>query len=115
MALYSVWDWQRNAYKVFSTPTPVSVGDDPLPPRPSRISPIGADPDMDVKPLPSGAKFVGHDHMCRGEIRRAPAGFGDLGDDAGSGSTGTRSGLLMFSLGLAAATAYFWWRDAKVG
>lgn len=100
MALYSVWDWNRNSYRVYSTPTPVSVGDDPVPPKPSGISPIGANPDSDVKPLPPGARFVGYDHLARGEIRRMSSGFGDLGDDAGNGGSFWTQPVVMFSLGV---------------
>jgi hypothetical protein len=101
MALYSVWDWNRNSYRVYSTPTPVSVGDDPIPPKPNGISPIGANPDSDVKPLPPGARFIGYDHLARGEIRRVSNGFGDLGDDAGSGGNFWTQPAVMFSFGVA--------------
>lgn len=84
MAFYSTWDWNRNSWRVYATKTPVSVGDDPIPPRPRSASPIGADPDTGVKPLPSGAKFIGYSHVCRGEVRRLSRGMGDSGDDAGS-------------------------------
>jgi hypothetical protein len=100
MALYSVWDWNRNSYRVFTTPTHVSVGDDPIPPNPSGISSIGANPDTDIKPLPSGAKFIGHDLLARGEIRRMPAGFTDLGDDAGTGGSFWMQPVVMFSAGV---------------
>lgn len=105
MALYSVWDWDRNAWRVYATKAAASVGDDPVPPRPVNVSPIGADPDMDVKPLPAGAKFVGFDLICRGEVRRLPAG--PLGDDAGSSPS---SGWGMFAIGAALATAFWVWR-----
>jgi hypothetical protein len=99
MALYSVWDWNRNLYRVYSTPTPVSVGDDPSPPKPSNISPIGANPDTDVNPLPSGARFIGHSHFARGEIRRAPTSLMDLGSDSGDGSFWTQP-WVMFTAGV---------------
>jgi hypothetical protein len=76
VALYSVWDWNKNAWAVYQTPTSVSVGDDPTPPRPSASSPIGVDPDTAVNELPGMAKFVGYDHLCRGEVRRLPGGSG---------------------------------------
>lgn len=104
MALYSVWDWDRNNYRIFTTPTPVSVGDDPVPPKPTGISPIGANPDTDIKPLPAGAKFIGHDNLARGEIRRMPGGLTDLGDDAGSGGFWTQPAI-MFGAGVLAT---FW-------
>lgn len=103
MALYSVWDWNRNLYRVYTTPTHVSVGDDPVPPKPVGISPIGASPDTGVKPLPPGAKFIGFDHLARGEIRRMPSGLADLGDDAGSGSFWTQP-IVMFGAGAVVAT-----------
>ncbi len=88
MALYSVWDWDRNAYRIYSTSRTASVGDDPTPPRPTGLAQLGADPDTDVKPLPAGAKLVGYSHIARGEIRRLNRGFfSDLGDDAGAGSS----------------------------
>lgn len=115
MALYSVWDHTRNEYRVYATQRPVSVGDDPLPPRPSRTSVLGADPDQDVKPLPSGTKFMGYSHVARGEIRRLSSGFGDLGDDAGAGSTVTSNRWFMLGLGVAAGGLgmHLWMRRKK--
>lgn len=81
MALYSVWDWDRNTWAVYSSQRPVSVGDDPKPPKPSNVSPIGADPDSQMNQLPSDAKFVGYDHMCRGEVRLAGGALAGLGID----------------------------------
>lgn len=109
MALYSVWDWNRNAYRVFTTPTPVSVGDDPTPPKPSGISPIGANPDTDIKPLPSGTTFIGYDLLPRGEIRRMPAGMADLGDDAGANTAWWARPAVMFAAGAGAVIAFRWW------
>jgi hypothetical protein len=77
MALYSVWDWDRNAYRIFQTPMPVSVGDDPISPKPSGIGGLGADPDTQINVIPSDAKFMGYSHMARGEIRRVSGGLGD--------------------------------------
>jgi hypothetical protein len=74
MALYSVWDWDRNTWAVYRDARPVSVGDDPTPPRPASVGPLGADPDTQMKPLPSDARFVGYDHMCRGEVRVKSSG-----------------------------------------
>jgi len=108
VALYSVWDWDRNAYAVYRTSTPVSVGDDPLPHVARGNSPIGADPDSDVKALPSGARFSGYSHVVRGEVRRKSSGLGDNGDDGGRGSGVTNNGWLMFALGAIASWA--WWR-----
>lgn len=114
MALYSVWDWNRNAYRVYKTPTPVSVGDDPIPPKPlSGISPIGANPDTDIKPLPAGATFVGYDHFAHGEIRRMPNGMTDLGDDAGSSTSWWRQPAVMFAAGAGAVILYFSWKDSS--
>ena len=85
MALYSVWDWDRNAYAIYRTKTPVSVGDDPTPPKASGpTSGLGADPDVGVKPLPRGARRIGYSQVARGEIRRHSRHPADLGDDAGS-------------------------------
>lgn len=74
MALFSVWDWDHNAWAIYRNSQPVSVGDDPKPPKPTGISQLGADPDTEVKPLPSDARFVGFDHLCRGEVRRRNSG-----------------------------------------
>lgn len=74
MALYSVWDWDRNAWAVYRDGRRVSVGDDPTPPRPIDVSPLGADPDTQLKVLPNDARFVGYDLMCRGEARVRPQG-----------------------------------------
>ena len=104
MALYSVWDWDRNSWRIYKTKAPVSVGEDAIPPKPAGTTALGADPDTHAKPLPSGARFMGYSHEARGEIRRAAAGLG--GDDAGR----SRSPWFMFGLGAAAATAWWWWR-----
>lgn len=112
MALYSVWDWNRNAYAIYRTSSPVSVGDDPLPHRGSD-SVLGADPDSGVKPLPSGARFVGYDHLARGEIRRRSSALGDSGDDGGAASGSAGNGWLMFGAGVLAASAYWWWRRSR--
>lgn len=112
MALYSVWDWNRNSYRIYTTPTPVSVGDDPTPPKPTGISPIGANPDADIKPLPAGAKFIGYDHFARGEIRRVSSGLADLGDDAGA-SPWWGHPVVMFVAGAGAVVAYGWWRKRR--
>jgi len=76
MALYSVWDWDHNAWAVYRDSRPVSVGDDPVPPRPTDVNFLGADPDTQCNPLPPSARFVGYDTMCRGEVRRRVAGSG---------------------------------------
>ena len=88
MALYSVWDWDRNAWQIYQTPKPASVGDDPVEHRP-KASQLGADPDTGVKPLPRGATFLRYDHVPRGEVRRKPQSLTDVGDDAGA-SSGSR-------------------------
>jgi hypothetical protein len=100
MALYSVWDWDRNAYAIYRTKTPVSVGDDPTPPSsPGPTQGLGADPDVGVKALPRGARRLGYSQVARGEIRRLPRHMGDLGDDAG------RSGARSWAMPLAAGVA----------
>lgn len=106
MALYSVWDWNRNSYRVYETRKPASVGDDPIAPKPRGTSVIGANPDTDVKPLPSGARFVEYSHIPRGEIRRASRGMGDTGDDAG---TPSQTRWTTFALGAVAGAAVLWW------
>lgn len=108
MAFYSVWDWNRNAWRVYQTPRPVSVGDDPIAPR-GRGSALGLDPDTDVKALPSGARFVGYSHLARGEVRRTSLGLGDAGDDAGAAGGTLARPWAMFGLGAAVATGFAWW------
>jgi len=111
MALYSVWDWNRNSYRIYETRRPVSVGDDPVPPRPTGLSALGADPDEHLKPLPSGARFVGYSHLARGELRRPPGALGDSGDDAGS--AGTAGGLAMLGVGVVLGAGAMWWWSKK--
>lgn len=108
MALYSLWDWDRNSWRIYKTKAPVSVGEDALPPKPTGTTALGADPDTHVKPLPSGARFMGYSHTVRGEVRRA--GFGLGGDDAGRGAGG--SSWFMFGLG-AVVASLFWLRSKK--
>lgn len=105
MALFSAWDWDRNSYRVYETPQLVSVGDDPsAPPKPSSMHPLGAVPDLDVKPLPSGARFVGYSQQARGEIVRLP--FGSLGQ-AVSAADGQRV-LVKLAVGTAAILGFAW-------
>lgn len=108
MALYSVWDWDRNSWRIYKTKTPVSVGEDAIPPKPTGMTVLGADPDTHAKPLPSGARFMGFSHEARGEVRRATSGLG--GDDAGRSGTAP---WFMFGLGAAAASLWWWWRRKK--
>lgn len=85
MALFSVWDWDKNSWAVYRNGDSVSVGDDPKAPKPSGTSPLGADPDTHAKPLPSDAKFSGYSHVARGEIRRhasLPLGLDEPGESS---------------------------------
>jgi hypothetical protein len=110
VALYSVWDWNKNAWRIYATKKSVSVGDDPKPPAPTGISPIGADPDTDVRPLPFGAKFVGMSHLAKGEVRRL--GSGGLGE--ASEDSFWSNPIVLIGLGAVAATVYWqWWRRAS--
>ncbi len=78
MALYSVWDWNRNAYRVYATREPVSVGVDPTPPEVTNIHTLGAIPYVHCKVLPDGAKFIGISHVARGEIVRDKKSVAEL-------------------------------------
>lgn len=103
MALYSVWDWDRNTWAVYRDRRTVSIGDDPKPPKPV-VGPLGADPDTQVKPLPSDASFVGYDHVCRGEVRRRPSGpLAGLGIDPPSSDD-----LQKYAVGAAMGVAAWW-------
>ena len=103
MALYSVWNWDRNAYEVYADERSVSVGDDPIPPNPGPVHILGATPDRHVKVLPHGARPLGMSHLARGEIVRRRAGlFSGLGggfDRPGSvvllGAIGIATGALL--------------------
>ena len=106
MALYSVWDWDHNAWAVYRTPQTVSVGDDPTPARPARVSALGADPDTQMKPLPQDARFIGYDHMCRGEVRVAGGSPASLGIDMPSNDD-MKKYLIGGAIGAAVA---WWWR-----
>lgn len=108
MALYSVWDWDKNAWAVYRTSEPVSVGDDPKPPRPMSVSALGADPDTQIKSLPPTARFVGYDHMCRGEVRRR--GGMPLGLDAPEASDIPKYAL---GFGLGVGVAYYFMRRRR--
>jgi hypothetical protein len=85
------------------------VGDDPITPKPVVDNPIGANPDTDIKPLPSGTTFIGYDLLPRGEIRRLPAGMTDLGDDAGTSTAWWAHPVVMFAAGAGAVVVYRWW------
>jgi hypothetical protein len=102
MGLYSVWDWDRNAWAIYANGDSVSIGDDPKPPKPSNVNAIGADPDTQMKPLPSNAKLVGYEHMARGEIRRhasMPLGL----DEPGGGD------MTKYVVGAVVGGAVVWW------
>jgi hypothetical protein len=107
MALYSVWDWDRNSWAIYRDARPASVGDDPKPPRPRNVGRLGADPDTQMNPLPSDAQFVGYDHMCRGEVRvRGTGPLAGLGLDMPSNDD-----LKKYAIGgLVGAAAAWWWR-----
>jgi hypothetical protein len=111
MAFFSVWDWNRNAWRIYQTPTSVSVGDDPAAPKPSVSNPIGADPDTQVKPLPPGAKLIGYEHLARGEIRREPSSL--LSGADGSETPFWKRPLVMFVAGAASIGALVWWRRRR--
>lgn len=72
MATYSAWDWNVNCFRVYKDTKPVSIGDDPSPPRPRTLSILGAVPDKDVKLLPPNARSVGTSPVAIGEIVRDP-------------------------------------------
>lgn len=98
MAMYSAWDWNINRFRVYKDTKPVSIGDDPAPPRPRTLSILGAVPDKDVKLLPPNVRSVGTSPVAIGEIVRDPKlntprdaaaakssggdGIGDFGDAA---------------------------------
>jgi len=89
MALYSVWDWNKNLYRTYVNATPVSVGVDPQPPRPNSVHLLGAVPYEHAKVLPSGVRFMGLSHVPRGEIVRDAASVKELlglGDESGGRS-----------------------------
>ena len=99
MALFSAWDWNVNQFRIYETPQIASIGDDPEPPRPTKMSILGAVPDKDVKLLPARAAFRGLSATPVGEIVRDPRIknapsklFGSSGDGIGAfgeiGATG---------------------------
>jgi hypothetical protein len=101
MALYSVWDWNKNLYRVYADQRPVSVGVDPHPPRPSNVNILGAVPYDDCKTLPAGARSMGLSHVPRGEIVRQTGSVQELlglGDNDGGRS-------LFGTVAIAAASA----------
>lgn len=99
MALYSVWDWNKNMFAVFATDKPVSVGVDPDAPRPTGLDVLGAVPDQDVKVLPAGSRLLGYDRLARGEIVRQQQGMFGLGE------AGQRAEPRTFPLALVAVGA----------
>jgi hypothetical protein len=103
VALYSAWDWGRNAWRVYKTNLPVSIGDDPKSEsRPRHI--LGGDPDRDTAKLPRDAKFIGYSHLARGEVRRMPDGEGlGAADDKGFWA----KPIVLIGLGAVAATVYW--------
>jgi len=117
MATYSVWDWNENSFRVYRDAKPTSIGDDPTPPRPRAVSPIGAVPDKDVMLLPPAAKFVGMSAMAVGEIAIDPllrnqtassSGRGGSGDGLGAfGDQWTSLGPVLVVGAAIAAVMYF--------
>lgn len=104
MALYSVWDWNKNAYRVYQTPGATSVGDDPKSPVPVGLHHLGADPDTQVNQLPRNARFLSYSHVARGEIRRMPGGLGQI-TSAPEDMPWWQRPVVMFGAGVFAA---FW-------
>jgi len=118
VATYSAWDWNINAYRVYKDARPVSIGDDPTPPRPKGVSVLGAVPDRDVKLIPPGAKQVGTSVVAVGEIAKDPrlnlakgAGGGG-GDGLGSFSGGT-SLMPVILVGVAVVAAVYFNRSHR--
>lgn len=100
MALYSVWDWNKNLYKVYGDARPVSVGVDPDPPRPSNVHILGAVPFDAAKTLPANVKFMGLSHVPRGEIVRdvrTTVELMGLGSDAGGAKPVAVAGVALVS------------------
>jgi len=100
MALYSVWDWSKNLYKVYADQRPVSVGVDPEPPRPRNPNILGAVPYEDAKTLPANVRFMGLSHVPRGEIvrdARSTVELLGLGSEAGGTRPGTLAGIALAS------------------
>lgn len=93
MALYSVWDWNKNLYKVYADQRPVSVGVDPEAPRPSNLHILGAIPYDAAKTLPANVRFMGLSHVPRGEILRDTRSTVEL-MGLGSDATGTKPGII---------------------
>lgn len=91
MAKYSAWDWNINKFRVYESVKPVSIGDDPAPPRPRNLSILGAVPDKDVKLLPPAAKSVGTSPVAIGEIVRDPRL--NTAKDAAAAKSGGGDGL----------------------
>lgn len=115
MALYSVWDWEKNMYAVFATDKPVSVGVDPDAPRPRGIDVLGGVPYEDVKVLPAGARLLGHDRLARGEIVRASRGVLGLGDAGQPAEPRTMSFAVVAIGGVVAGYALARATGAKAG
>lgn len=122
MALFSAWDWNVNQFRVYATPQIASIGDDPEPPRPTKMSILGAVPDKDVKLLPAGASFRGLSTVPVGEIVRDPRLksvaskiFGGGGD--GIGAFGMADGAWMSAMPLVlvggAIAAFIWLAPAS--
>ena len=112
MALYSVWDWDKNAYRVYQTPGAASVGDDPKSPVPVGAHRLGADPDTQVNVLPRNARFLNYSHVARGEIRRMGGGLGQV--SAPEDRPWWQHPVVMFGAGVAATVAYRTWSRRQV-
>lgn len=101
MALYSVWDWNKNLYRVYADAVPVSVGVDPQPPRPRSVPLLGAIPYEHAKVLPSATRFMGLSHVPRGEVVREAASVRELlglGGEPGSNSVWTLAAIAVTGL-----------------
>jgi hypothetical protein len=101
MALYSVWDWNKNLYRVHADTLPVSVGVDPSPPQPTGVHLLGAIPYDHAKVLPPAARFMGLSHVPRGEVVRSATNLKELlglGAEPGSSSVWTFAAIATAAL-----------------
>lgn len=106
MALFSVWDWNKNLYRVYADSAPVSVGVDPQPPRPRSVPLLGAIPYEHAKVLPPATRFMGLSHVPRGEVVREAASVRELLGLGGESGSRTLWGTVVVAA-VAATAGYF--------
>ncbi len=111
--IYSCFDDRRGLYRYFRTEENLPINADlPVPKLPAPTGDVGVPSILSGRPLPSGAKLVGHGWHARGIV--VQCGGESLGGLGSFGSEGMGGGLWLFAgVASVAALGLYAWRKHK--